>query len=131
MGSRDLLVAVSPLWLLLGLQLIDIVRDLSASRVLGFSDPLNGEVKPCILLMGLRRSGKSSIQKGVFHKMSPSETLFLESTNKICREDVSSSSFVSFQIWDFPGQINFFDPTFDYEMNSSHETITVICEKEV
>ncbi|EGV93819.1 Ras-related GTP-binding protein D [Cricetulus griseus] len=66
--------------------------------------------------MGLRRSGKSSIQKVVFHKMSPSETLFLESTNKICREDVSNSSFVNFQIWDFPGQIDFFDPTFDYEM---------------
>ncbi|XP_039993041.1 ras-related GTP-binding protein D isoform X2 [Xiphias gladius] len=84
--------------------------------VLSFSDSLNGEVKPRILLMGLRRSGKSSIQKVVFHKMSPNETLFLESTNKICREDVSSSSFVSFQIWDFPGQIDFFDPTFDYEM---------------
>nr|XP_040056285.1 ras-related GTP-binding protein D isoform X4 [Gasterosteus aculeatus aculeatus] len=84
--------------------------------VLGFSDSLNGEVKPRILLMGMRRSGKSSIQKVVFHKMSPNETLFLESTNKICREDVSSSSFVSFQIWDFPGQIDFFDPTFDYEM---------------
>ncbi|XP_025791105.1 ras-related GTP-binding protein C isoform X2 [Puma concolor] len=38
--------------------------------------------KPRILLMGLRRSGKSSIQK----------------------------------IWDFPGQMDFFDPTFDYEM---------------
>lgn len=84
--------------------------------MLGFSDSLNGEVKPRILLMGLRRSGKSSIQKVVFHKMSPNETLFLESTNKICREDVSNSSFVSFQIWDFPGQIDFFDPTFDYEM---------------
>ncbi|XP_054862220.1 ras-related GTP-binding protein D isoform X2 [Amphiprion ocellaris] len=82
----------------------------------GFSDSLNGDVKPRILLMGLRRSGKSSIQKVVFHKMSPNETLFLESTNKICREDVSSSSFVSFQIWDFPGQIDFFDPSFDYEM---------------
>lgn len=32
--------------------------------------------KPRILLMGLRRSGKSSIQKVVFHKMSPNETLF-------------------------------------------------------
>ncbi|KAM9514752.1 ras-related GTP-binding protein D-like [Salvelinus alpinus] len=82
----------------------------------GFSDPLSGEVKPRILLMGLRRRGKSSIQKVVFHKMSPNETLFLESTNKICREDVSNSSFVSFQIWDFPGQIDFFDPTFDYKM---------------
>uniref|UniRef100_A0A9L0SHA7 Ras-related GTP-binding protein n=1 Tax=Equus caballus TaxID=9796 RepID=A0A9L0SHA7_HORSE len=88
----------------------------STTSVLDFSDPFSTEVKPRILLMGLRRSGKSSIQKVVFHKMSPNETLFLESTNKICREDVSNSSFVNFQIWDFPGQIDFFDPTFDYEM---------------
>ncbi|XP_064596951.1 ras-related GTP-binding protein C-like isoform X1 [Liolophura sinensis] len=74
------------------------------------------ETKPRILLMGLRRSGKSSIQKVVFHKMSPNETLFLESTNKIVKDDVSNSSFVQFQIWDFPGQIDFFDPTFDSEM---------------
>ncbi|MCJ8735590.1 hypothetical protein PDJAM_G00249030 [Pangasius djambal] len=52
----------------------------------------------------------------VFHKMSPNETLFLESTNKIYKDDISSSSFVHFQIWDFPGQVDFFDPTFDYEM---------------
>ncbi|XP_075410891.1 ras-related GTP-binding protein D [Tenrec ecaudatus] len=95
----------------------DADRDSGAEEgVLDFSDPFSTEVKPRILLMGLRRSGKSSIQKVVFHKMSPNETLFLESTNKICREDVSNSSFVSFQIWDFPGQIDFFDPTFDYEM---------------
>ncbi|XP_069547972.1 ras-related GTP binding Cb [Brachyistius frenatus] len=72
--------------------------------------------KPRILLMGLRRSGKSSIQKVVFHKMSPNDTLFLESTNKIYKDDISSSSFVNFQIWDFPGQVDFFDPTFDSEM---------------
>ncbi|OCT94370.1 hypothetical protein XELAEV_18012041mg [Xenopus laevis] len=72
--------------------------------------------KPRILLMGMRRSGKSSIQKVVFHKMSPNETLFLESTNKIYKDDISNSSFVNFQIWDFPGQVDFFDPTFDYEM---------------
>lgn len=47
---------------------------------------MNGESeKPRILLMGLRRSGKSSIQKVVFQKMSPHETLFLESTNKIVK----------------------------------------------
>ncbi|XP_064652409.1 ras-related GTP-binding protein C-like isoform X2 [Lineus longissimus] len=74
------------------------------------------ENKPRILLMGLRRSGKSSIQKVVFHKMSPNETLFLESTNKIVKDDISNSSFVQFQIWDFPGQIDFFDQTFDFEM---------------
>ncbi|GAB6019203.1 hypothetical protein CHUAL_000818 [Chamberlinius hualienensis] len=68
------------------------------------------EQKPRILLMGLRRSGKSSIQKVVFHKMSPNETLFLESTNKIVKDDISNTSFVQFQIWDFPGQIDFLDP---------------------
>lgn len=76
---------------------------------------VTGELKPRILIMGLRRSGKSSIQKVVFHKMSPNETLFLESTNKIVKDDISNSSFVSFTIWDFPGQIDFFDPTFDSE----------------
>jgi len=85
----------------------------------GFSEPdpqpLN-ENKPRILLMGLRRSGKSSIQKVVFHKMSPNETLFLESTSKLVKSDISNSSFVQFQIWDFPGQIDFFDPAFDSDM---------------
>ncbi|KAE8624103.1 hypothetical protein XENTR_v10005833 [Xenopus tropicalis] len=76
----------------------------------------SSDSKPRILLMGMRRSGKSSIQKVVFHKMSPNETLFLESTNKIYKDDISNSSFVNFQIWDFPGQVDFFDPTFDYEM---------------
>lgn len=76
----------------------------------------SSEDKPRILLMGLRRSGKSSIQKVVFHKMSPNETLFLESTNKIVKDDINNSSFVQFQIWDFPGQIDFFDPTFDSDM---------------
>lgn len=47
--------------------------------------------------------------------MSPNETLFLESTTKIHKDDVSGSSFVNFQIWDFPGQMDFFDPAFDYE----------------
>nr|ALE20576.1 Rag-c [Leptinotarsa decemlineata] len=76
----------------------------------------SSDQKPRILLMGLRRSGKSSIQKVVFHKMSPNETLFLESTNKIVKDDINNSSFVQFQIWDFPGQIDFFDASFDYDM---------------
>jgi len=76
----------------------------------------SGEERPKILLMGLRRSGKSSIQKVVFHKMSPNETLFLEATNKIQKDDVSNSSFVQFSIWDFPGQVDFFESTFDTDM---------------
>ncbi|ORY51708.1 ras-related GTP binding D [Neocallimastix californiae] len=60
------------------------------------------------------RSGKSSIERVVFHKMSPNETLYLESTSKISRNDVIS--FIDFQIWDFPGQIDFFDSSFDLEI---------------
>ncbi|XP_068735676.1 ras-related GTP-binding protein C-like [Montipora capricornis] len=80
----------------------------------------SSDTRPRILLLGLRRSGKSSIQKVVFHKMSPNETLFLESTNKIVKDDISNSSFVQFQIWDFPGQIDFFDPAFDSEVLFEH-----------
>ncbi|KAL1123144.1 hypothetical protein AAG570_002231, partial [Ranatra chinensis] len=72
--------------------------------------------KPRILLMGLRRSGKSSIEKVVFQKMSPNETLFLESTNKIVKEDISNSSFVHFQIWDIPGQLDLIDSSLDLDL---------------
>ncbi|KTW28932.1 hypothetical protein T552_01560 [Pneumocystis carinii B80] len=69
--------------------------------------------RPRLLLMGLRRSGKSSTKRVVFHKMPPNETLFLESTNRINKDDINS--FIDFQVWDFPGQIDFFDSTFDLE----------------
>lgn len=65
--------------------------------------------------MGLRRSGKTSIASVVFAKLSPSESLFLESTTRVHKTDVSSSSFVQFQVWDFPGQLDYFDSTFDSE----------------
>ena len=38
---------------------------------------------PRILLMGLRLSGKTSIQQVVFGKVSPHETLFLERTSEV------------------------------------------------
>ena len=82
----------------------------------GTGDVGDGDAgRPKVLLMGMRRSGKSSIQKVVFHKMSPNETLFLESTNKIIKEPVSNSSFVQFSIWDFPGQIDFLEEEYDLE----------------
>ena len=83
------------------------------------SGGISSENKPRIVLMGLRRcvinfptqlmnninmyaycrSGKSSISKVVFHKLSPNETLFLESTSKVVKDDISNSSFVQFQVW--------------------------------
>ncbi|CAO3618145.1 unnamed protein product [Cunninghamella blakesleeana] len=68
--------------------------------------------KPRILLMGLQRSGKSSIQRVVFGKMPPNDTLYLESTTKIQKEDITRS-FIDFQIWDFPGHNGYSDPTYE------------------
>jgi Ras-related GTP-binding protein C/D len=45
--------------------------------------------------------------------MQPNLTLFLESTTKIMKDNINS--FIDFQVWDFPGQIDFFDPTFDLD----------------
>lgn len=78
------------------------------------------------------RSGKSSIQKVVFHKMTPNETLFLESTNKIESENISNSSFVQFKILDFPGQIDFFEPSFDSEkIFGGHGALVFVIDAQV
>mmetsp|Transcript_3907 Transcript_3907/g.6286 ORF Transcript_3907/g.6286 Transcript_3907/m.6286 type:complete len:383 (-) Transcript_3907:34-1182(-) len=58
-----------------------------------------------ILLMGLKRSGKTSIYQVVFHKMSPHETLFLESTVKTTHHDVRNNAVVHFKVSDFPGSM--------------------------
>lgn len=44
----------------------------------------------------LSRSGKSSIQRVVFGKMPPNDTLYLESTTKIQKEDVTYVSMTLF-----------------------------------
>ncbi|CAM9690424.1 unnamed protein product [Pylaiella littoralis] len=61
------------------------------------------EVKPKILFMGPKRSGKSSIQKVVFQKMSPHETMFLGNTQNLDIKYVVHNEYARFQIWDFPG----------------------------
>ncbi|CAG7915812.1 unnamed protein product [Penicillium olsonii] len=60
-----------------------------------------------------KRSGKSSIASVVFHKMPPNETLFLESTTRIQKDSIHS--FMDFQVWDFPGQLEYFESAFDLE----------------
>lgn len=41
------------------------------------------------------------------------ETLFLESTTKIQKDPIHS--FMDFQVWDFPGQLDYLDDTFDFD----------------
>lgn len=48
--------------------------------------------------------------------MSPNETLFLETSNKIVKENIRNSAFVDFELWDLPGQTDFFDPNSDADM---------------
>ncbi|SLM41348.1 gtr1 g domain containing protein [Lasallia pustulata] len=71
----------------------------------------SAEHKPRLLLMGQKRSGKSSISNVVFHKMAPTETLFIEATTAIKKE--AMHSFMEFQVWDIPGQIDYLEPSFD------------------
>ncbi|THW53915.1 ras-related GTP-binding protein-like protein C [Aureobasidium pullulans] len=63
------------------------------------------------MLMGQRRSGKSSISGVVFQKMPPSETLYLETTTR--PEESSAHSFMDFQIAELPGHVNYFTPDFN------------------
>jgi Ras-related GTP-binding protein C/D len=59
-----------------------------------------------IMFTGPRRSGKSSIERVIFHKMSPHETLFLESTHNVDVHVIANNDFVKFQTWDFGGDMN-------------------------
>jgi len=56
--------------------------------------------------MGPQRSGKTSISKVLFSKMSPHETLFLEPTSSLSIKLVANNPFVQFEVWDFPGECN-------------------------
>lgn len=59
---------------------------------------------PKVLLMGLRKSGKTSIQKVVFDNMQPHESTNLRTTVQPEKSTVKSNEFVKFEVWDFPGQ---------------------------
>ncbi len=52
------------------------------------------------------RSGKSSIERVIFHKLSPHETLFLESTHGVDIHLIANNDFLRFQTWDFGGDLS-------------------------
>lgn len=62
---------------------------------------VSAQGKQKILLMGLRRSGKSSIRQVIFRGMQPIETLYLESTSKPTSEKLNSLA--EFVIEEIPG----------------------------
>lgn len=56
-----------------------------------------------IALLGTKKVGKSSILKVVFQKMSPNETLFIDSTSRVDEIKVENNPYTKFIFVDFPG----------------------------
>ncbi|CAG9335361.1 unnamed protein product [Blepharisma stoltei] len=56
-----------------------------------------------IAVLGSKRVGKSSILKVVFQKMSPNETLFIESTTRVDEVKIQNNPYTRCTILDFPG----------------------------
>ena len=65
--------------------------------------------RPRLLLLGAKHCGKTSIQKVVFQKVSPHETLFLDPTASIDVRDISNNVYVQLKVIDFPGEYDFTD----------------------
>lgn len=59
-----------------------------------------------IILVGNKKTGKTSIQKVVFQKMAPNETWFIEPTIRIETVVTSNNPYLQFNIRDFPGSLD-------------------------
>jgi len=77
----------------------------------GISQKLQTANHPLLLLMGLPRSGKTSIYKVVFEKMSPLDTFTFHTDAGVVKRNVSS--FVDFRVWDFPGHVEVANDVFN------------------
>ncbi|TFK75162.1 Gtr1/RagA G protein Gtr2 [Pluteus cervinus] len=82
----------------------------STSTPLAQKPHLNGHRKSLspvartkILLLGLRRAGKTSIQQVLFNKLPPKQTFFLETTMRIVKHIYDTV--IPLEIWDCPGNI--------------------------
>mmetsp|Transcript_8747 Transcript_8747/g.27509 ORF Transcript_8747/g.27509 Transcript_8747/m.27509 type:complete len:355 (+) Transcript_8747:69-1133(+) len=71
------------------------------------------ETVPRIVLMGSRRSGKTSIERVVFGKMSPHETMFVFSTSSPMLRLGTQSSLAKFALFDIPGGAELSDLVFN------------------
>ena len=56
-----------------------------------------------IALLGSKKVGKSSILKVVFQKMSPNETMFIDSTTRVEEIKVENNPYTKYTFIDFPG----------------------------
>ena len=99
---------------------------MDATNSLSIEDVLRPD-ESRIVLVGPRRSGKSSIERVVFHKMSPHETLFLESTHNVDVHLVSNNDLIRFQTWDFGGDLNVNGEVIYHDQRISAEHVLQNC----
>lgn len=94
-------------------------------------EEINSETDPSkfVLLCGPQRSGKTSILKVVFQKMSPHETLFFEPTQKTEITSVKRNDLVTFKVFDFPGS-HYFDDSEAAVFNKTGAVVFVIDAQE-
>ncbi|CAF3811501.1 unnamed protein product, partial [Rotaria sordida] len=83
---------------------LTMVNDIDNDR----NDNKTSFMRPNILLTGLRRSGKTSIQHVIFTKIQPSQTQFLKSTPHLTINQFSCGSLINFQVQELPGQLHTF-----------------------
>ncbi|KAI0331844.1 hypothetical protein GY45DRAFT_547856 [Cubamyces sp. BRFM 1775] len=60
-------------------------------------------IRTKILLLGMRRSGKTSIRQVLFNNLSPRETLYLETTTHLTKQPFDT--IIPLEIWDCPGDV--------------------------
>ncbi|GAB7359846.1 hypothetical protein MBLNU230_g7374t2 [Neophaeotheca triangularis] len=80
--------------------------------------PVRRKGSPRLLLLGQKRSGKSSIQNVVFQKLPPAETLYLDSTHKM--ETSTMSSFLTFEATEIPSHISITGKEFDQSVLNNY-----------
>lgn len=86
--------------------------------------------RPCILLTGLRRSGKTSIQRVIFTKMQPSQTQFLKSTPHLTINQFSCGSFINFQVQELPGQLHVFPSLHNSNNDNGHNSQSLLNDED-
>jgi len=69
----------------------------------GHRSSAGGVPRTKILLLGLRRAGKTSIQQVLFNNLSPKQTFYLETTMRIVKH--AFDTIIPLEIWDCPGNI--------------------------
>ncbi|KAF7336823.1 Gtr1/RagA G protein Gtr2 [Mycena venus] len=75
----------------------------SPKRTMSSTSSTKGPLRTKILLLGQRRSGKTSIKEVLFNALPPKQTFYLETTMRVVKH--AYDTVIPLEIWDCPGNI--------------------------